>query len=117
GHHATFRESLSRVCFTLEAELERVRVNCLFGYKTRPCPLPRAVNTLLSLHDFSKDRSLGPGCCSYDGMQRTSGAPSGLRGAGSISADSATSISAASISDRAGTAESRIPGTGCSNRS
>jgi hypothetical protein len=56
--------------------------------------LPRALNTLLSRHDFSKERSLGPGCCSYDRMRRTSDAPSGLRGAGSVSAISSTSISA-----------------------
>src|SRR5262249_29342244 len=86
--------SLSRI---LRTHWIRTLLINAYALKTRQCPLPRAVNTLLSLHDFSKDRSLGPGCCSYDGMQRTSGAPSGLRGAGSISADSATSISAASV--------------------
>ena len=57
--------------------------------------LPRAPNTLLWLHDFSQECYRGPGCCSDNGMQRTSGAPSGLRGAGSVSANAATSNSAA----------------------
>ena len=57
--------------------------------------LPRALNTLLWLHDFSPECHRGPGCCSDNGMQRTSGAPSGLRGAGSVSANAATSNSAA----------------------
>jgi hypothetical protein len=52
--------------------------------------LPRALNTLLWLHDFSQECYRGLGYCSDNGMQRTSGAPSGLRGAKSVFANPAT---------------------------
>ena len=51
--------------------------------------LLRALNTLLSLHDFSQERSLGPGCCVDDGMQRTSGASSNFRGTESVPSNAA----------------------------
>ena len=53
--------------------------------------LPRALNALLWLNDFSSECYRELGCCSHNGMQRASGAPSGrLRGAKSVFANPAT---------------------------